>query len=142
MLDFGGLNWWAILVATAAAFALGALWYGPLFGKAWVAALGKSEDEIQPSPEPFIVSAVAALITCIVVAALMHGLEMTGPAHRHRFRFDHRRRLHRDFHGLGQRILRLGLEAVGHTGRLPRGLLGADGRHHRDLAVAPLPVRE
>ena len=78
MLDFGGLNWWAIIVATAAAFALGALWYGPMFGKAWVAALGKTEDEIQPSPEPFIVSAVAALVTCVVVAALMHGLAMTG----------------------------------------------------------------
>lgn len=78
MLDFAGLNWWAIIVATAAAFALGALWYGPLFGKAWVAALGKSEDELQPSPEPFIISAVAALIMCIVVAALMQGLAMTG----------------------------------------------------------------
>ena len=78
MLDFGGLNWWAIIVATIAAFALGALWYGPVFGKAWVAALGKTEDEIQPSPEPFIVSAVAALVTCIVVAALMQGLQMTG----------------------------------------------------------------
>ena len=78
MLDFAGLNWWAIIVATVTAFALGALWYGPLFGKAWVAALGKPEDELQPSPEPFIVSAIAALITCIVVAALMQGLAMTG----------------------------------------------------------------
>ena len=78
MLEFAGLNWWAILVATAAAFALGGLWYGPLFGKAWLAAIGKTEDEIQPSPQPFIVSAVAALVTCIVVAALMSGLGMTG----------------------------------------------------------------
>ena len=78
MIDFTGLNWWAIVVATAVAFALGALWYGPLFGKAWMAALGKTEDDIQPSPEPFIVSAVAALVTCIVVAALMRGLEMNG----------------------------------------------------------------
>ena len=78
MIDFTGLNWWAIVVATAIAFALGALWYGPLFGKAWLAALGKTEDDIQPSPEPFIVSAVAALVTCIVVAALMRGLEMNG----------------------------------------------------------------
>ena len=78
MLDFGGLDWWAIIVASAAAFALGAVWYGPLFGKAWVAAIGKTEEEIKPSPEPFIVSAVAALVTCIVVAALMQGLGMTG----------------------------------------------------------------
>ncbi len=80
MLDFGGLNWWAILLATVAAFALGGLWYGPMFGKAWLAALGKSADELQPSPQPFIISAVTALVTCVVVAALMHGLNMTGLA--------------------------------------------------------------
>lgn len=80
MLDFAGLNWWAILVATAAAFVLGYVWYGPVFGKAWVAALGKTEDEIQPSPTPFVVSFVAALATCVVVAALMSGLGMTGAA--------------------------------------------------------------
>ena len=78
MLEFVGLNWWAIVVATAVAFALGGLWYGPLFGKAWLAALGKTEDDIQPSPQPFIVSAVTTLITCIVVAALMRMLDMTG----------------------------------------------------------------
>ena len=80
MLDFAGLNGWAILVATAAAFALGYVWYGPVFGKAWLAALGKTEDEIRPSPTPFVVSFVAALATCIVVAALMGGLGMTGIA--------------------------------------------------------------
>ena len=80
MLDFIGLNWWAIIVATAVAFALGGLWYGPLFGKAWLAAIGKTEDDITPSAEPFIVSAVAALVTCIVVAALMRMLDMTGIA--------------------------------------------------------------
>lgn len=78
MIDLAALNWWAILLATAAAFALGAVWYGPMFGKAWVAALGKSEDEIKPSPTPFIVSAVAALLTCIALAAVMQGLGMSG----------------------------------------------------------------
>ena len=81
MIDFAGLNWWAILVAVAAAFALGGLWYGPLFGKAWLSALGKTEDDITPSAEPFIVSAVAALATCVVVAALMNGLGLTGLVH-------------------------------------------------------------
>ncbi len=78
MLDLAGLNWWAILVATAAAFVLGFFWYGPVFGKAWLAALGKTESEIEPSPTPFVVSVVAALATCVVVAALMRGLGMTG----------------------------------------------------------------
>lgn len=78
MPDLTDLNWWAILTATVAAFALGGLWYGPLFGKAWVAALGKAEEDIQPSPRPFVIAAVAALITCIVVAALMRALGLSG----------------------------------------------------------------
>lgn len=30
------LNWLHVLVATIAYFALGAIWYGPLFSKAWI----------------------------------------------------------------------------------------------------------
>ena len=77
MLDFMGLNWIAIAVATAVAFVIGGLWYGPLFGSAWMAAIGKTADEIEPSPTPFIVSFFAALLTCIVVAALIQNLGIT-----------------------------------------------------------------
>ena len=77
MLDFVGLNWWAIIVATLAAFALGWLWYGPLFGKKWLEALGKTQEELNPSPQPFVISFFAALLTCIVLAALMKSLGMT-----------------------------------------------------------------
>lgn len=75
MLDFVGLNWWAIIVATLAAFALGWLWYGPLFGKKWLEALGK--EELNPPPLPFVISFYAAFLTCIVLAALMNSLEIT-----------------------------------------------------------------
>lgn len=71
MFDFMALNWLAILIATAVAFVLGGLWYGPLFGQAWMDALGKTTDDIEPSPAPFVISFFAALITCIVVAGLM-----------------------------------------------------------------------
>ena len=37
----------ATLVATLAGFALGALWYGPLFGKPWRRAVGLSPDQIR-----------------------------------------------------------------------------------------------
>lgn len=75
---FASLNWWAILVATVAAFALGGLWYGPLFGKAWLRALGKTESDITPSPRPFVISALTSLVTCVVVAALMALIGLTG----------------------------------------------------------------
>ena len=36
----GHINFLAVLLAAVAAFAVGALWYSALFGKAWRAALG------------------------------------------------------------------------------------------------------
>ena len=77
MLDFAGLNWFAILAATAAGFMLGGIWYGPLFGKAWMNAIGKTEEDIQPTPTPFIISFLTALVTAIVLAALIHNLGFT-----------------------------------------------------------------
>ncbi len=40
-------NLLAILIAAASGFMVGGLWYGPLFGKAWQAAIGLSDEEIQ-----------------------------------------------------------------------------------------------
>jgi hypothetical protein len=39
----GSMNWLAIVVATIAFFAIGALWYGVLFGKAWQAETGVTD---------------------------------------------------------------------------------------------------
>ncbi|MCY4656779.1 MAG: DUF1761 domain-containing protein [Gammaproteobacteria bacterium] len=69
-----GLNWIAIIVVTVVAFLIGWVWYGPVFGKAWLSALGKTEDEIQPSPTPFIISFITSLLTCIVMAVLIQQL--------------------------------------------------------------------
>ena len=38
------MNWLAIVVATVITFILGAIWYGPLFGKAWMKATGVTEE--------------------------------------------------------------------------------------------------
>ena len=37
----------ATLVATLAGFVLGALWYGPLFGRPWMRAVGLSADRLR-----------------------------------------------------------------------------------------------
>ncbi len=77
MLELSGLNWLAILVATVAGFALGGLWYGPIFGDAWLSALGKTADQIQPSPTPFVISFFTALITAIVLAMFISALNIS-----------------------------------------------------------------
>ena len=71
------LNWWAIIVASLVSFAIGWPWYGPIFGTAWLDALGKSADELQPSPKPFIISLVTTLITAFVMAVGISCLEIT-----------------------------------------------------------------
>lgn len=70
-------NWWAILVSTVLAFVLGGLWYGPLFGQAWMQAIGKTEADIQPTPAPFIISFFTALLTAVVLAWLISALGVT-----------------------------------------------------------------
>ena len=46
-MDFSTINIWAVLVATLSTFAVGAVWYGPLFGKAWMKAVGYTEENVQ-----------------------------------------------------------------------------------------------
>lgn len=41
----GSINWLAVIVAAVATFALGALWYGPVVGKAWMRASGMTEEK-------------------------------------------------------------------------------------------------
>ena len=41
------INWLAVLVAAAAGFAIGGVWYGPLFAKPWMAAAGMTEEKIR-----------------------------------------------------------------------------------------------
>ncbi len=71
---FAGLNYWAIVVAAAASFLFGGVWYGVL-AKPWMAALGKTEAEIKsagrPMPLLFGITIVAQLIMAWVLAGLI-----------------------------------------------------------------------
>ncbi|UCC24932.1 MAG: DUF1761 domain-containing protein [Gemmatimonadales bacterium] len=42
----GGVSWLTVLLAAAIPFVLGALWYGPLFGKRWMTASGMTEEKV------------------------------------------------------------------------------------------------
>ncbi|MGD8427331.1 MAG: DUF1761 domain-containing protein [Balneolaceae bacterium] len=41
------INFFAVLVATLSTFVVGWLWYGPLFGKAWMKTTGLTEEQLQ-----------------------------------------------------------------------------------------------
>ena len=72
--DFYGLNWWAILVATIAGFLLGGIWYGRLFGKAWLRAIGKREEDLGSPAIPMTLSFFTAFVTALLMALLMNAL--------------------------------------------------------------------
>ncbi|MEP1093638.1 MAG: DUF1761 domain-containing protein [Cyclobacteriaceae bacterium] len=46
-MDFSTVNWLAVLLATISAFVVGGLWYGPLFGKAWMAEMNFTEEDLK-----------------------------------------------------------------------------------------------
>jgi len=48
-MDFSAINWLAVVTAAVAFFALGAIWYGPVFGKLWQKGAGLSDDDIKNS---------------------------------------------------------------------------------------------
>ncbi len=63
------INWLSVVVATLAAFAIGALWYSPvLFGNLWQKELGISREEIEGANMPlifgttFVLNFIAALV--------------------------------------------------------------------------------
>ena len=60
------MNWIAIVVATAAAMVIGFLWYGPVFGKAWMALSGRGMGGSSAGPL-YALTALAAFVEAIAV---------------------------------------------------------------------------
>ncbi len=46
-MDLANINFLAVIAATLSTFLVGWLWYGPLFGKTWMNAVGLSEEQLQ-----------------------------------------------------------------------------------------------
>ena len=65
------VNYLAVLVATIAGFATGAVWYTVLFGKFWLKAVGPVAPMGKMSAVPFIVSIVANAVMAWVLALIL-----------------------------------------------------------------------
>ena len=80
MVDYLG-----VLVATIAAFAVGALWYGPLFGRQWRTLMNYAEGhggtpaggEGMPMKSAMTGGFLATLVLVYVLAVLMHQFVIT-----------------------------------------------------------------
>ena len=69
-----GMNWIVVVGAALAGFAIGGLWYGPLFGKVWQREAGLSDADIKNANMPlifgttFLLNLLAAFILAHVLA--------------------------------------------------------------------------
>jgi hypothetical protein len=72
-LDFGALNWLAVIAGAVVYFVLGALWYSQmLFAKAWQRSIGWDESRTPPqqSAMTYVVPLVAYIVMAIAVGLL------------------------------------------------------------------------
>ncbi|AFV00890.1 DUF1761 domain-containing protein [Simiduia agarivorans] len=75
-----GINWVAWGAATLSCFVLGGIWYGPLFGRAWMALVGISEQAIQQANmakiygTTFVLQAAAAFMLAQAMGPDAHWL--------------------------------------------------------------------
>jgi hypothetical protein len=72
-MSFTAVNWLAIVVAAIAAFAFGAVWYMSL-SRQWMAALGKTREQLNVGFTPFIWSIVVELVMAYFIALFTPGL--------------------------------------------------------------------
>lgn len=65
----GNLDWLAVVVGAVVFMVLGAIWYGPLFGKAWSKATGEpamSMTKMPPTPQ-FVGGLIVAFLAAAAV---------------------------------------------------------------------------
>lgn len=48
------INWLAVIIAAVSAFFVGGLWYGPLFGRAWMNAWNFTEEQLANRNMPMV----------------------------------------------------------------------------------------
>lgn len=67
---FGGINYIAVVIAALTGFSVGMAWYMVL-GNLWMAALGKTKEDLKPRPWPFIASIISLLIMAFMLAGVI-----------------------------------------------------------------------
>lgn len=66
---FGNINWLSVLVAAISSFLIGGIWYGPLFGRSWMAEFGFSEEDLKKRsvPRTFGLSLLLAFVAALIL---------------------------------------------------------------------------
>jgi len=76
-MDFGEVNYIAVVLGAVFNMILGTLWYGPLFGKTWLKLINKREEEIKSSPWLYVAAFVAAFVSALTLALIVQAFGYT-----------------------------------------------------------------
>ena len=74
----GDINLLTVILAALAAFAVGALWYGVLFARAWQRAAGLADADLRSSSMPLIFG-LTFLFELLMASLLAHNYARTTP---------------------------------------------------------------
>ena len=68
------VNYLAVILAAVAAMVVGSLWYGPLFGNAWMKLVGISKADINKKemPKLYGIMFIGALVEAYVLSHFIH----------------------------------------------------------------------
>ncbi len=80
MVEVGGINYLAVVAAVIVQFVGGAAWYG-IFAKPWLAAVGKTKEEVQAAGTgwaDYVLAAMAAAIGMLGLAVLVQATRANG----------------------------------------------------------------
>ncbi|MEP2935758.1 MAG: DUF1761 domain-containing protein [Gilvibacter sp.] len=72
---FENINWLSVIVAAISAFLIGGIWYGPIFGKAWMTESNFREEDLQKRNMSkvfglsFLLSFIAALVLDLFIGS-------------------------------------------------------------------------
>lgn len=86
-INFGEINWLAVIVVALGAFMLGGMWYGVLFGTPWSKAQGWTDEQVAAikagmSPAKFFGGMIASyLVLATVIALLANACSVQNAAH-------------------------------------------------------------
>lgn len=75
------VNYLAIVAAAAAAMVIGAVWYGPLFGKRWRVLTGISMEEMKSMPLTPIQAMGIGFVVMLVMAYVLNHVIALGSAY-------------------------------------------------------------
>lgn len=65
------INYWAVLVSALASMVVGTLWYGPLFGKPWMAMTGITKESMKTMGLSPVKAMSLGLVNSLVMAYVL-----------------------------------------------------------------------